>query len=429
MKSLKQIVRIGRTPTDIPIPGIAHFFEHLPFNITANFKDGEIFKFFQDRGGYLNAFTAYDATIYHGEVQKDHFKDGIRGIAELVCNPVFEEKRIADEAKTIVTEWAMRQGMQGIQRYARNRRASLGTNDPNEVIGTPDSIQSIKQENVVDFYQRHYTSDNLIVYMQGNMDPTQLLEEGIKHFSLPRGIRTELPSIYAFQPSTLPVGIPDAAATHATLLFPGLPFGAPPTIDQTAKICGQMICSIEGDLLKEARFDKRLVYGMGNNGDHTLSWGFEGIEFDAFPDKVPEVCEIVMRHLGRLASDPDQSLFESIRRNKKIGIGEFLRNNREQDPKEEVKRIRASSIIHPMDAYLNALTSITPQDVAAYAARQLVEGPISVVYEGKVGSDFPDNEALAVMRTSSTPPARTKEMDNRVQEIGMPVPKHGPEVK
>jgi hypothetical protein len=164
-----------------------------------------------------------------------------------------------------------------------------------------------------------------------------------------------------------------------------------------------MICSIEGGILKEARFSKRMIYGTNFVGDQTLSWGFNGIEFDAFPDKVTAVCEVIMRHLSLLASNPDQLLFESTRRNRMIGIGEFLRKTNETTPKNEVRAIWASGIIYPNDAHLNSLPNLRAEDIAAYARTHLATGPLSVVYEGKINPNFPSHEDIANMKQFSGP--------------------------
>ena len=59
--------------------GLSHILEHMLFKGTASRKAGEIARQIQDRGGYINAYTSFDRTVYWIDVPTD-------GVAEALTN-------------------------------------------------------------------------------------------------------------------------------------------------------------------------------------------------------------------------------------------------------------------------------------------------------------------------------------------------------
>src|SRR6266513_2880006 len=65
LTSITTYVKAGYFDEDDRISGISHVIEHMFFKGTAKRPVGEIARETQGLGGYLNASTYYDRTVYH----------------------------------------------------------------------------------------------------------------------------------------------------------------------------------------------------------------------------------------------------------------------------------------------------------------------------------------------------------------------------
>jgi predicted Zn-dependent peptidase len=386
------------------IPGIAHFFEHMPFEQSQHFSNDGISQFFIEKGGFINAVTGYDSTIYHGETFGENAKDAVYGIAELVRTASFDAKRVVNEAKTIMTEWARSEMRETSRRFRKFLETILGNQAPHAIIGTPESILSITSDDLEKFHANNYTTDNLIVYMQGNFEQERMLDEAIRQFDLPRGPRNSIGIPTPFCSTTSFTPIPDAIATHTSILLPTRSRQSIGVIQAAEDMCQRILTSPQGKLLTEARLDKRLVYGVDISFTGSLRWTMKLIEFDAFPAKVGEICEIIMRQVSQMATNPDETLFNRIKKNEVPAYEDYLKRNSEKDPRYEVPNILANNTVLPRDSFLESMRALNLEDVSKYAQTFLATGPVSVCYEGNNNPNFPDHNTLMSMR----PPARPK---------------------
>src|ERR1700722_18999654 len=165
--------------------GTAHFFEHLPFGQTENFKNDAIFQYGIDHGGHVYGYTANDHTVFEARLKKGYEKEAVFAAAELVCRPVLDDHNVGRETPTILTEWAWREMNEELHRRQDMLEAAYGANAPQPVIGSYDSILSIKRSDIEDFYNTKYTAQRLIVGMEGDIEHGEMFEMAIKKFKLP----------------------------------------------------------------------------------------------------------------------------------------------------------------------------------------------------------------------------------------------------
>src|SRR2546430_1887923 len=72
--------------------GFAHFFEHLMFRGTKNMSGKEFGELYAKLGAENNAWTWYDATVYHGTVASLYLPKIIAAEADRFQNLQFDEK-------------------------------------------------------------------------------------------------------------------------------------------------------------------------------------------------------------------------------------------------------------------------------------------------------------------------------------------------
>src|SRR5437867_12195226 len=94
LASITTYVKAGYFDEDDRISGISHVIEHMFFKGTSKRKVGEIARQTQGLGGYLNAYTYYDRTVYHTEVPAENLKQALDIQADALWNSVFDENEL-----------------------------------------------------------------------------------------------------------------------------------------------------------------------------------------------------------------------------------------------------------------------------------------------------------------------------------------------
>src|SRR5688572_6965403 len=72
LTSITTLVKAGYFDEDDRISGISHVIEHMFFKGTTKRPVGEIARETKALGGYLNAYTYYDRTVYHTVVPAEN---------------------------------------------------------------------------------------------------------------------------------------------------------------------------------------------------------------------------------------------------------------------------------------------------------------------------------------------------------------------
>lgn len=188
--------------------GISHFLEHLMFKGTHKHPAGEFDKILEAKGAIVNAATWKDYTFYYvtlpkGENNKD-FYEAIELHADMMLDPVIpdyemgapfdvNDKNITDkrERHVVIEEIRMRQDQPWTKVY-NTCNAGLYTNHPykRDVIGTPEIISQVSQQEIMDYYRSFYTPENITTIIVGDFDHEVVLKKVIEEFSSKWGDRT-----------------------------------------------------------------------------------------------------------------------------------------------------------------------------------------------------------------------------------------------
>lgn len=159
------------------VAGISHLLEHLVFKGTKTRNAYQIAKSLEALGGELNAYTTREYTCYHALVLKDHWEMALDVLADLVSHMHPNKKEFALEKGVILQEIAMSEDNHEDLIYDVFYEQIYG-NHPlgRPILGTPASIALMKQNQVMDYYKKHYTGKNIIVSAAGCLDHAELME-------------------------------------------------------------------------------------------------------------------------------------------------------------------------------------------------------------------------------------------------------------
>ena len=104
LASITTYVKAGYFDEDDRISGISHVIEHMFFKGTAKRPVGEIARETQALGGYLNAYTYYDRTVYHTEVPAENMNKALEIQADALWNSTYDADELKKEIEVVLQE-------------------------------------------------------------------------------------------------------------------------------------------------------------------------------------------------------------------------------------------------------------------------------------------------------------------------------------
>ncbi len=180
--------------------GIAHLIEHLLFKGTNKRNSLQIIKRLEEVGGELNAYTTKEETFIYSVVPQRYAERAIELLSDIVFNSVFPENQIKKEREVIFEEIEMYNDTPSELIFddledLMFANSSLGHN----ILGTKKSLSKINSSDCIAFVKRCYTTDNMLFFLQGNIDENKFLkltEKYICHTATRREFSRNSPNPY-----------------------------------------------------------------------------------------------------------------------------------------------------------------------------------------------------------------------------------------
>ena len=167
--------------------GLAHLCEHLMFDGTAQHPNAnDLIAQISEYGGQLNAYTSSDLAVYHAKMTPQHYDLVFSFFSEILYHSLFTDESIEREKNVVLQEIAMRTGnpVAMLAMVLLPQRAWQDTPAAEPVGGREADIRSITRADVLDFVDKMYRPENIVLSMAGNLPPFNVLEKSLdKYFS------------------------------------------------------------------------------------------------------------------------------------------------------------------------------------------------------------------------------------------------------
>ncbi len=166
------------------IRGLSHFLEHMFFKGAKKYKNAAEVSFAVDSvGGEFNAFTGKEYAGYYIKVAANHVELAIDVLSDMICHSKFEQKEIEKERGVIIEEYNMYQDTPMYQSGWDFENLIIGDQPLGwDQIGLKEVINSVNHDDFVDYKNKLYTSDNLVVSVAGNINEDRVLSLVNKYF-------------------------------------------------------------------------------------------------------------------------------------------------------------------------------------------------------------------------------------------------------
>src|ERR1035441_8449807 len=152
--------------------GLSHVLEHMLFKGTTSRPGSRIDQEVQDAGGYMNAYTSFDRTVYHINVPNTGARVAIDILCDIMQNASLPEGDLAKELDVILREMDMNRDDPG-RRSGQRLFECAYTRNPCRftVIGYLDIFNELKPADIRAYYRERYVPNNLVIIVVGDIQP------------------------------------------------------------------------------------------------------------------------------------------------------------------------------------------------------------------------------------------------------------------
>jgi len=384
--------------------GLSHILEHMLFKGTKTQSSNAIAQKIQDVGGYINAYTSFDRTVYWIDVPKDGVTTALSVLSDAMMNSTLPPEEYGKEQEVIRREFAMTQD--DPDRMASQLLfATAYQRHPYRlpVIGEMGIYNALTQEQVMRYYKTRYVPNNLTFVVVGDVDGEKIRQQLTDFFK-------EFP-----EKSLKPVYVPEEPpqlgrrevhnefATELTRLslawhIPEITNPDVPAIDLLSTILGDGRSS---RFYRRLREETGLAFGVGAFSYTPGDPGMFGVDATVDPTKREAAQQLILKiidevkHTGVTAGE--------LKKAKKIQLShqlDSLTTMRGQASDVGSNWLLTRNLNFSRD-YLVAIQKVTLDDIRRVAAKYLVDQNLTIVSLNPKG-------ALAAKDAEAKVPATTE---------------------
>src|ERR1017187_4245176 len=158
--------------------GLSHVLEHMLFKGTTTRPGSRIDQEVQEAGGYMNAYTSFDRTVYHIDVPVTGARTAIDILCDIMQHATLPPDELAKEMDVIRCEMDMGQDDPG-HRASRRLFETAYTRSPYRftVIGYPDIFGELKPDDIRGYYTEKYTPNNVFYVVAGDVKNDEVIAQ------------------------------------------------------------------------------------------------------------------------------------------------------------------------------------------------------------------------------------------------------------
>ena len=362
--------------------GLSHILEHMLFKGTKTNPANAIAQKVQDMGGYINAYTSFDRTVFWIDVPKDGTTVALEVLCDAMMNSTLPAEEYAKEQEVIRREFAM--GMDDPDRMAGQLLfATAYQRHPYRlpVIGLLDVYNQLTREDVLQYYRARYVPNNLTFIVVGDVSAEavyQQLGDFFKDYPAkslrPIFIPSEPPQLG--QRETHEEFVTELTRLSLSWHIPEITHPDVPALDLLSTILGDGRSS---RLYRRVREEKGLAYGVSAFSYTPGDPGLLGIDATVEPRQRDAARDLILKMIDEIKTTGVTA--EELAKAKKISLSHHLgalTTMRGQASDIGSNWFLTRNLNFTRD-YLEAVQKISADDVRRVAGDYLVDDHLTVI--------------------------------------------------
>ena len=350
--------------------GIAHFAEHVLFKGTKKRCSWQIINRLEAVGGELDAYTTKEETFIYSVVPQKYCERAVELLSDIVFNSTFPQCELKKEKMVILDE---------IQSYNDSPselifdefEELIFSNSPlgRNILGTENSLQQFSSNDLQNFVNRCYTTDNILFFVYGNISFEKFLKLAEKYFDVPSSQRN-------FQRNSLKNYLPqnieaekDTFQTHCLIGNRASHFKDENRLAQVLlnNILGGPLLSSRLNLAVRER--NGLVYSIDSSLTPYTDTGVWNIYFGCDKSNFDKCINLIYRELEILQNNEISG--KDLKKAKKQFAGQLLISHQN---KESYILAAAKSVLHlnsfaTQEKIIEKINQITAQELQSIAQK------------------------------------------------------------
>ena len=357
--------------------GLSHVLEHMLFKGTTTRSAGRIDQEVQEAGGYMNAYTSFDRTVYHINVPNTGTAVAVDVLCDIMQNAAIPDDELVKELDVIRREMDMGQDDPG-HKSARRLFETAYTRSPyrHPIIGHIDIFNTLTRVDIAGYYSEKYAPNNLFFVVVGDMDA-----EGVE-----RQIREAFAKSKARALASTPL-IPEPRQIAARVVIEEAPIelghlhiswhipdqrhADVPALDVLSTLLGSGRSS---RLYQRLREKLGLVNAVDAWTYNPGSQGLFGVSAVVDADKFESARDAMLAEVNRMKATPVTAA-ELQKAVKQYTAGTLASRKTMQGQAQDLGGSWMSAYdLHFSQHYLEAVRQLTPKDLQRVAKQYLTDG-------------------------------------------------------
>ncbi|HEV8129879.1 MAG TPA: pitrilysin family protein [Acidobacteriota bacterium] len=399
--SYELVINAGGIAHPVSKAGLASMTARLLREGTSARSSQDIAEAIDSVGGSLSTGADDDTAQVSATVMKPYEELGMELLGDIVLNPAFKQEELDRQ---------MRQTLSGLQiQYSDPEylapvtaaRVIFGEHPYGfPVEGTPQSLASIKREDIVAFHRDHYSPAGAFLAVSGDIKPEEAFARAEKYFgkwSTPSSQRAGVATPPTAARKVFVIDKTDAVQTQIVVGELGIRRNDPAYFPLL--IANQILGgSFNSRLNMKLRAQEGLTYGVGSNFDTEREAGMFRVSTST---RTPETAKAIRMLLDLLKEFRQNPATEpEIKEAKAYLIGSFAL--RTETPGQVASRVLTAAVnsLPPdyWDKYRDNIQAVTAEQIAAAVSRHLDPDKVAIIAVGNSKDFAKDLESLGPTR-------------------------------
>jgi zinc protease len=374
--------------------GLSHLLEHMLFKGTTTREGSRIDQEVQEAGGYMNAYTSFDRTVYHIDTPDTGSRVAVDILADIMQNASLPGDEMTKEKQVILREMDMNVDDPN-RRSSRRLFETAYTRSPYRftVIGYPDIFNEVTPQDLRAYYQEKYAPNNVFFVVTGHVNTSEVLDQIRSAYGKAKSRAIAAVALPAEPRQTasreiIEEGPFELGHLHMAWHIPELRHPDVPLLDVLTVLLG---AGWSSRLYQQVREKLALVhsvdawtYSPGNPGMFGMSATFDADKFTSARDAL--VAELHKLHSILI---PEQELTKAVKQFVSATLA--TRKTMQGQAQDLGSNWLAANDLNFSARYLDAVQRATPADLQRVARQYLLSS----------------NQTLYALLPTGTTPAKT----------------------
>ncbi|MCF7689691.1 MAG: insulinase family protein [Cephaloticoccus sp.] len=346
--------------------GLSHYLEHMLFKGTTRRTGRDLSTTVQAHGGYINAYTTFDRTVYYIDIPAEHMALAVDVLGDMVLHSTLPADEVRKEKDVILREIAMGQD-EPDHRLAETLFATAFREHPyaHPIIGHRDVFSAVTRKDILAYYHARYVPNNLVVVVVGDVNVDAVRAAVDQHFGAVPRARLAPVFVPEEQRQLAPRQVhcfEKVELSRAGLAWqiPGLIHPDTPALDVLAMILGAGDSSV---LWQQIREKAGLVHSIDATCWNPGSTGLIFVSFTSDPDKREAATTAIGQELVRLLRR-GFTVAQIRKAVRQLVVGEI---NTRKTMSGQASRLGIAEVVvgdlHFSQNYFKRLTALQPRDL------------------------------------------------------------------